>query len=262
MASQQQVRETITDQIIAALESGGVPPWRRPWRVGPNAGSPANVVSKKPYRGINPILLDMASARHGLTSKWWATFNQWKNLGGKVMPRPSHVPSGRWGTPDRLLDARSPRPRRNDDGEEEEDRFFVMRTLHRLQRRSGRGRPPRPPAGRAWRDRHRRGGRHRLRARRGGHRAATGITHPPRRGQGVLFAGRRFRPGAAEGVVRRAGRVLRDGLPRTRPRHRAPDPPELVPQGEGEHLRPRANSSPRSGPATWPVNWACRPRRT
>ena len=59
MASQQQVRE-ITNQIIAALESGGVPPWRRPWRVGPNAGFPANVVSSKAYRGINPILLDMA----------------------------------------------------------------------------------------------------------------------------------------------------------------------------------------------------------
>ena len=57
MASQQQVRETITNQIIAALEAGGVPPWRRPWRVGHNAGSPANVVSKKAYRGINPILL-------------------------------------------------------------------------------------------------------------------------------------------------------------------------------------------------------------
>jgi antirestriction protein ArdC len=128
MASQQQVRETITAQIIAALESGGVPPWRRPWRVGPNAGSPANVVSKKAYRGINPLLLVLASARHGLTSKWWGTFNQWKNLGGKVMPRPSHVPPGKWGTqivfwsPVTKTELRA-------DGEESEDRFFVMRTF-------------------------------------------------------------------------------------------------------------------------------------
>lgn len=63
MARHQQLRASITEQIIAALESGNTPPWRRPWRVGPNAGSPANVVSKKPYRGINPILLDMASSR-------------------------------------------------------------------------------------------------------------------------------------------------------------------------------------------------------
>ncbi len=94
MSSQQQVREQITSQIIAALESGGLPPWRRPWKLGPNAGVPSNVVSKKPYRGINPILLEMAAARHNLTSKWWATFNQWKNLDGKVMPRPSNVASG------------------------------------------------------------------------------------------------------------------------------------------------------------------------
>jgi hypothetical protein len=40
----------------------------------------------------------MASARHGLNSKWWATFNQWKSLGGKVMRRPDNVPGGQWGT--------------------------------------------------------------------------------------------------------------------------------------------------------------------
>jgi antirestriction protein ArdC len=48
MASQQQIRESITNQIITALETGNVPPWRRPWQVGPNAGFPANVVSRKP----------------------------------------------------------------------------------------------------------------------------------------------------------------------------------------------------------------------
>lgn len=127
MASRQQLRASITEQIVAALESGGVPPWRRPWKVGPNAGSPASVVSKKPYRGINPILLDMAAARHGLTSRWWATFNQWKNLGGRVMPRPSHVPSGRWGT---TIVFWSPinKTVTNDLGEDEEDRFFIMRS--------------------------------------------------------------------------------------------------------------------------------------
>ena len=37
----------ITNQIIAALESGPCPPWRRPWRLGKNAGAHANVVSKQ-----------------------------------------------------------------------------------------------------------------------------------------------------------------------------------------------------------------------
>ncbi|KAJ3053723.1 hypothetical protein HK102_011650 [Quaeritorhiza haematococci] len=118
MARRQHARERLTNRIIAALEIGEVPPWR-PWRVGPNAGSPANVASKKPYRGINPILLDIAAARHGLTSRWWATFAQWKNLGGKVMPRPSHVPSG---SPETKTE-------RREDGEDSEDRYFVVRTF-------------------------------------------------------------------------------------------------------------------------------------
>jgi antirestriction protein ArdC len=127
MASQHQLREKITAQIIIALESGNVPPWRRPWRVGPNAGAAANVVSKKPYRGINPILLDLASARHGLTSKWWATFNQWKGLGGKVMRRPESVPEGQWGT---TIVFWTPVTKTEQDaeGDEKTDRYFVMRS--------------------------------------------------------------------------------------------------------------------------------------
>lgn len=127
MSTQQQLRQSITEQIVAALEAGGVPPWRRPWRVGPNAGFPANVVRGKAYRGINPLLLELASMRHGMPSRWWGTFNQWKNLGGRVMPRPSHVPPGRWGT---QIVFWSPITKTvtNHDGEDEEDRFFVMRS--------------------------------------------------------------------------------------------------------------------------------------
>jgi antirestriction protein ArdC len=48
-------------------------------------------------------------------------------MGGKVMPRPSHVPSGRWGT---QIVFWSPitKAGRDQDGDETEDRFFVMRT--------------------------------------------------------------------------------------------------------------------------------------
>lgn len=151
MASQQQLRASITEQIVAALESGSIPPWRRPWKVGPNAGFPANVVSKKPYRGINPILLELAAARHDLASKWWGTFNQWKQLGGKVMPRPSHVPSGRWGT---TIVFWSPVTKavRDEDGDERADRYFIMRSYtvfnvdqvegdHLDHLRAGRGEP-------------------------------------------------------------------------------------------------------------------------
>src|SRR5512144_1457857 len=99
MPSQNDIRQTVTDQILAALESGSIPPWRRPWAVGgKNSGSHANVVTKRSYRGLNPILLDLASERHGFSSRWWGTFRQWQTLGGKVMARPSHMPPGKWGT--------------------------------------------------------------------------------------------------------------------------------------------------------------------
>ncbi len=43
----------VTEKVINLLESGVVP-WRRPWTP---AGLPRNLVSKKPYRGINHFLL-------------------------------------------------------------------------------------------------------------------------------------------------------------------------------------------------------------
>lgn len=97
MPNQNEIRQAITNQIIAALESGSVPPLRRPWRLGKNAGAPANVVSKRSYRGLNPILLALHAEKHQLTSKWYGTFNQWKALGGRVMRRPDTVPQGQWG---------------------------------------------------------------------------------------------------------------------------------------------------------------------
>jgi antirestriction protein ArdC len=127
MATQEQLREQITAQVIAALESGDVPPWRRPWRLGMNAGSPANVVSKRVYRGLNLLLLDVAATRHNLSSRWWGTFNQWRQIGGRVMRRPSHVPEGKWGT-SIVFWAPVVKTVKNENGEEEEDRFFFMRT--------------------------------------------------------------------------------------------------------------------------------------
>jgi antirestriction protein ArdC len=69
------VYEIITAQILAELEKGEVP-WRKPWRTLP----PANLISKKPYRGINVFLL----ALQGYGSQFWLTFNQAKQLGGNV----------------------------------------------------------------------------------------------------------------------------------------------------------------------------------
>jgi antirestriction protein ArdC len=44
MPSQTDIRKAITDQIIAALENGNVPPWRRPWKLGKNAGAHGSLI--------------------------------------------------------------------------------------------------------------------------------------------------------------------------------------------------------------------------
>ncbi len=127
MPTQNEIRDRITNTIVEALKSGGLPPWRRPWAADPNAGFPANVVSKKKYRGINPLLLQIAAMRHGLKSKWWATFNQWKEMGGQVMRRPDNVPPGEWGT-GIIFWSKTTKVEENDDGEEEKKNIFFLRT--------------------------------------------------------------------------------------------------------------------------------------
>ena len=69
MPSQEDIRSIVTRQIIEALERGGTPPWRRPWQLDANGGSPVNVQSKQPYRGINPLLLAIHADRYELPSK-------------------------------------------------------------------------------------------------------------------------------------------------------------------------------------------------
>jgi antirestriction protein ArdC len=71
------VYQIITDRIIAMLEEGKIP-WQKPWKSDANA--PKNLVSKKPYRGLNVFVL--AASRYG--SPYWVTFKQAAALGGTV----------------------------------------------------------------------------------------------------------------------------------------------------------------------------------
>ena len=71
------VYQIITDRIIELLENGTAP-WRKPW-VG-SQKMPMNLVSKKPYQGINTFIL--ACSPH--TSPYWLTFKQAKEKGGNV----------------------------------------------------------------------------------------------------------------------------------------------------------------------------------
>src|ERR1700676_5031341 len=73
--SRRNVYEIVTEQIIRQLEQG-VAPWHKPWRT----ETPCNLVSGKPYRGINVFLL----ASQGYESRYWLQFKQAKKLGGHV----------------------------------------------------------------------------------------------------------------------------------------------------------------------------------
>ena len=66
----------ITEKIVDLLEQGVVP-WRKPWTA---IGLPRNLVSKKPYRGVNLLLL---SATEHL-SPYWATMRQVNEQGGRI----------------------------------------------------------------------------------------------------------------------------------------------------------------------------------
>lgn len=72
------VYQIITAKFLSELE-GGVIPWRQPWS--PDL-APQNFISRKPYRGINSLLLSIASRRFGCP--FFATLKQIKRLGGQV----------------------------------------------------------------------------------------------------------------------------------------------------------------------------------
>ena len=73
--SHRNVYQIVTEQIIRQLEQGVVP-WRKPWRM----ELPVNLVSGKPYRGLNVFLL----GSQGYGSRYWLTFNQAAKLGGHI----------------------------------------------------------------------------------------------------------------------------------------------------------------------------------
>jgi antirestriction protein ArdC len=69
--------ERITERIITLLEQGTVP-WHKPWKA--RTGLPRNLVTKKPYRGVNVFLLIAMSYE----SPFWLTFRQVTALGRTV----------------------------------------------------------------------------------------------------------------------------------------------------------------------------------
>lgn len=70
------VYEMVTNRIIELLEAGTVP-WQKPWT---ETGVPMNLISKRPYRGINLwLLLSLNYERN-----FYLTWDQLKKVGGSV----------------------------------------------------------------------------------------------------------------------------------------------------------------------------------
>jgi antirestriction protein ArdC len=79
------IYQEITDQIARELEQG-VRPWLKPWNAEHLAGRVALPLrhNRAPYRGINIVVLWMASLARGYGSPVFMTFKQAIDLGGGV----------------------------------------------------------------------------------------------------------------------------------------------------------------------------------
>jgi len=70
------VYEIVTEQVVKMLETGITAPWKKPWSCEP----PVNLISQKPYNGLNTWLLGI----QGFGSKYFLTYAQAQKLGGNI----------------------------------------------------------------------------------------------------------------------------------------------------------------------------------
>lgn len=85
--SRTDVYSIITDRIIAELEKGEIP-WRKPW----TDDIPSNLVSGKPYRGVNALLLGSLGCKRNL----FLTFKQAQELGASIRKGEKSLPVVFW----------------------------------------------------------------------------------------------------------------------------------------------------------------------
>lgn len=76
------IYDNVTNSIIAVLEQG-TPPWVRPWQ---DCGEavPSNLVTGKPYRGINVIMLYVEATARSYTDNRWLTYKQAGDIGARI----------------------------------------------------------------------------------------------------------------------------------------------------------------------------------
>jgi antirestriction protein ArdC len=78
------IYETITNQIVAAIEEGaGL--YKMPWHRSRNdITNPRNMVTGRSYRGVNILSLWLTAEARQFSSGTWATYQQWQSRGCQV----------------------------------------------------------------------------------------------------------------------------------------------------------------------------------
>lgn len=114
--------ETITDQLIAAIEAGA-DDWRMPWHTLAEAGTPASVDGHR-YRGVNALWLPMVAASEGWDSGLWATYRGWQRHSAQVRRGEKGTAVLLW----KKLDPRADDTADNEDGAQPRGRL-VARTF-------------------------------------------------------------------------------------------------------------------------------------
>jgi antirestriction protein ArdC len=77
------IRQAITDKIIAMLEKGGNEARAR-WTNAAQRGFPRNGKTGDAYRGVNVLLLWDAAMERGFASNVWMTYKQAEGMGAQV----------------------------------------------------------------------------------------------------------------------------------------------------------------------------------
>jgi antirestriction protein ArdC len=79
------LHQTLTNQIIAAIERVSAEDFRLPWhRSGMSSIQPRNAHTKNAYRGINIVSLWVAAETQQYPHAVWASYKQWAELGAQV----------------------------------------------------------------------------------------------------------------------------------------------------------------------------------
>lgn len=84
------INEMITQRMIERIQTTGELPWHKPW-VSQDA-RPQNLISQKPYRGVNTFLLHMM----GYAQPFFLTMKQVNGLGGHVRKGEKSMPVIFW----------------------------------------------------------------------------------------------------------------------------------------------------------------------